>query len=115
MDTSTLSLSLRDSGTPLGMVCLRFIPAISLLAATDLLSSKLVTFPSHRESRNMGGTAQVASRARAATNKPQDLEPSCHLPPEDLILEYGSCSEKRPQLVTLPSKLVPGSQMSPGA
>lgn len=44
----------------------------------------------------MGGIAQVASRIRAATNKPQDLEPFCFLPPENLILEYGSCPEEGP-------------------
>lgn len=45
VDTLTLSLSLRDSGTPPGTVCLRFISTIRLLGATDLLLSKLVTFP----------------------------------------------------------------------
>lgn len=43
MDTLALSLSLRDSGTLLELVCLRFTSTISLLAATDLLLSKLDT------------------------------------------------------------------------
>jgi hypothetical protein len=48
VDTLTLSLSLRDSGTPPGTVCLRLISTISSLAATDLLMSMLVTFPEPR-------------------------------------------------------------------
>jgi hypothetical protein len=44
----------------------------------------------------MGGIAQVASRATVATDKPQDLEPSCLLPSEDLIWNMVPALRKAP-------------------